>query len=80
MRIPNLPDWNRCPGVKRTADVVERRQSILLIANLAIDERLELRHDPVDLAVDFGDEGAIGILWPVVLGQAARCQIAVPVL
>ncbi len=80
MRIPNLPDWNRRRGIERAADVVECSQGIVVISNLTIDERLELSHHPVHFAIDLRDEGAIGILWPVVLGQAARCQIAVPVL
>lgn len=80
MRIPNLPSWNQQLRIQGAADVVERRQCILLIADLTINESLELRQHHVDLAIDLGDGGTVGILRSVVLGQAARCQVAIPVL
>lgn len=80
MRIPNLPSWSRRLRIQRTADVVERRQGILLIAHLPIDERLELSHHHVDLAVDHGNEAAVRIIRTFVVRHPARSQITLPVL
>lgn len=80
MRIPNLPSWNRRLRIQGAADVVERRQGILLVTDLTIHQILELRHHPVDLAVDTTDEAAVGILRCVVFGQATSRQIAIPVI
>jgi len=71
MWIPNLPSWNQRLGVQRPADIVECGQGILLVAHLTIHESLELRQHPVDLAVELGNEGTVGIARSVVLGQAA---------
>jgi hypothetical protein len=71
MRIPNLLSWNRRLRIQGAADIVECGQGILLVAHLAIHESLELRQHHVDLAVELGNEGTVGIARSVVLGLAA---------